>query len=172
MKVLVGIAALAVAGAASAQFKCTGADGRISFQQTPCERGAKAAPLELKPVPRSAEPSASEATPDWKRRDEVALQQYAAERRVRELEAEISGLEAAIASRNAGTEAEISRLRNAKGRANNNLAGATWEQSLSSEMQAIATRNDSANKLDLDRLAQRRRELKEARVAASKNSPR
>lgn len=34
---------------ACAQFKCTGADGRVSFQQQPCEAGAAAKRLELPP---------------------------------------------------------------------------------------------------------------------------
>ena len=35
---------------------------------------------------------------------------------------------------------EMDALRAQKARANNNLAGATWEQSLSTEMQAVAAR--------------------------------
>lgn len=56
----------------------------------------------------------------------------------------------------------IASLRNNKRFASNNLAGATYENSLSSEMQAVATQCDSDQRrlnTELDRLLAERRDL-------------
>lgn len=62
------------------------------------------------------------------------------ERRHRELETEIAQRERAIVTLARQQESEIARLRDSKRYASNNLAGATWEQSLSTEMGAVAER--------------------------------
>jgi len=49
MKHLAALAFVLAAAPACAQFKCTGADGRVSFQQQPCEAGAAAKRLDLPP---------------------------------------------------------------------------------------------------------------------------
>jgi hypothetical protein len=58
---------------------------------------------------------------------------------------------------------ELSRLRASKSNASNNLAGATWEQSLSTEMSAIATRCDTETRMLQDDLSRFRQEVTELR---------
>ena len=69
----------------------------------------------------------------------------ARERRLRELDFEVSQRNSRIGGIQADSERRMALLRDEKLRAKNNLAGATWEQSLSAEMQAIAT--DTQTKL-------------------------
>lgn len=67
------------------------------------------------------------------------------DRRTTELEREIQSTEEAINSRNGCMDAEMQALRNQERYARNNLAGATWEQSLSTEMQAVAMKYKTMN---------------------------
>ena len=53
-----------------------------------------------------------------------------------------------MANRSEQMSREMDALRAQKARANNNLAGATWEQSLSTEMQAVASRYKVMNVAD------------------------
>lgn len=49
---LVAALFLAASGTAIAQFKCTGPDGKVAFQEAPCDRSAAAQRLDLaKPAP-------------------------------------------------------------------------------------------------------------------------
>lgn len=61
-------------------------------------------------------------------------------RKRRDLTAEIDERERSIVRLAQQQEAEVTRLRQDRSRANNNLAGATWEQSLATEMSAVAER--------------------------------
>jgi hypothetical protein len=56
-------------------------------------------------------------------------------------------------------------MRRKKGLANNNLAGATWEQSISSEMQAIVQKYKTKNDIDIERLRVLRVELDRLRAS-------
>lgn len=79
--------------------------------------------------------------------------------RIKDVEAQIAHGEGAIAQRNVQMEGELAELRRKKGLANNNLAGATWEQSISSEMQAIVQKYKTMNDIDIERLRVLRVEL-------------
>lgn len=72
---------------------------------------------------------------------------------------EIAGLERVIDSRNRRMQMEMESLRYRKSFANNNLAGATYEQSLSTEMQAVATRYKAQNEVEFERIRALRTEL-------------
>lgn len=63
-----------------------------------------------------------------------------ADNRKREIDYQIERLEQDIARYQRDMDSELAELRNRKGHAGNNLAGATWEQSISQEMQAIPAR--------------------------------
>ncbi len=68
----------------------------------------------------------------------------------------------AVDRHRARCDAEISSLQGKKRFANNNLAGATWEGSISGEMAALATRCDTQNRElreEVDRLRAECREL-------------
>ena len=57
-----------------------------------------------------------------------------------------------MANRSEQMTREMDALRAQKARANNNLAGATWEQSLSTEMQAVASRYKVMNDADQEQI--------------------
>lgn len=63
--------------------------------------------------------------------------------RRRGLDNEIDFKERHIASLRSEMNAELDVLRSKKAMANNNLAGATWEQSISAEMSAVVSRYDA-----------------------------
>ncbi|WP_281645530.1 DUF4124 domain-containing protein [Parendozoicomonas sp. Alg238-R29] len=65
------------------------------------------------------------------------------------LESEIKRIEDKITSYSKSMEQELSRLRIKKLRANNNLAGATWQESISTEMQSVTEKYKL--KIDLKR---------------------
>ena len=94
------------------------------------------------------------------------VRQMEKDRRVRELDQQISDTEAAINGRNAAMNNELAALRSRKQFANNNLAGATYEQSLSSEMQAVAAKYKAMNDVDVARLQQLRLDVANARQIA------
>lgn len=81
-----------------------------------------------------------------------AVEQMARERQIREANYEIQNLERRIANRSEQMTREMDALRAQKARANNNLAGATWEQSLSTEMQAVAARYKVLNDVDQEQI--------------------
>jgi hypothetical protein len=158
------VALAAACGPVFAQFKCAGPDGKVAFQQQPCAAGQKGGQMEVKVSPPSA--SGTAAAQSGAGRIQQFADQLTRERRVRELEFQVRDKEAAIAGNQAQLDANLQRLKDRKNAANNNLAGAVWEQSLSSEMQALAERHKAANDADLEQLKALRAALAEARAAA------
>ena len=67
----------------------------------------------------------------------------------------IADLEATIDGRNRRMQDEMAAIQSRKAQAKNNLAGATWEQSLSTEMQAVASKYQALNDADQARLGER-----------------
>lgn len=133
MRTLIVSAAVLVALAAEAGvYKCV-VDGKTAFSQIPC--GETAEEVELRyhtPEPPPAESGgapaipAADPMPEANKADLVIL-----DRRIRAKEDEIKKYQRY-------RDADMERLRRRKGYANNNLAGATWEQSISTEMVAVA----------------------------------
>lgn len=167
------LAAMSLPALACAQFKCTSTDGKVSFQQTPCEVSSKQQPLQLKSSPpqlpnpsrtTDGEPAARKG--EGGTVEQRMVRQMEKDRRVRELDQQISDTEAAINGRNAAMNNELAALRSRKQFANNNLAGATYEQSLSSEMQAVAAKYKAMNDVDVARLQQLRLDVANARQIA------
>jgi hypothetical protein len=154
-------------GPAWAQFKCTGPDGKVAFQQNPCAPGDRGTQMDVKVAapPPPALTSAVAPAPSGNRLVKYT-DQLARERKVREIEIQIQERQAAMAGRQAQLDADLATLRARKASANNNLAGATWEQSLSSEMQAITERHKAANDVELEGIKALRASLAEARAAA------
>ena len=148
---------LAFATTASAQFKCVASGGAISFQQAPCSNAAGQTKITVRvnggDAPAAPAARASEAP------YERQLTAMARERKTRELTYEIQRLEDGIASRNQQMTADLDALRHKKSFARNNLAGATFEQSVSTEMQAITQKYKTLNDVDVERLKQIRTEL-------------
>jgi hypothetical protein len=160
--------------AASAQFKCVDAAGRVTFQQAPCAAQEKQRPLKLRAdataQPASASPVVTPAGPvdQGASADQRMLRKMEGERRVLELERAVQATEFNIAHRNAQMSNEFAALRGLKASAKNNLAGATYEQSLSTEMQAVASKYKALNDTDQERLKLLRADLATAKQALGK----
>lgn len=70
-----------------------------------------------------------------------------------DLESDIQYTKDRIESYQRSMDAELAGLSRQKNRANNNLAGATWENSISSEMQAVTAKWSSKIEIEQSRLA-------------------
>jgi hypothetical protein len=126
MKRLVVAAMLigACAGSQAGIYKCV-VDGRTTFSQHPCGDAAQEVDIKYQPeTERSAPPVA-----DTRGSDIASL--AILDRRIRDKQDEIRRYQSK-------RDSELGRLRAKKAYANNNLAGATWEQSISMEMNAVA----------------------------------
>lgn len=148
--------------------KCTGPDGKVAFQELPCP--GKGGAIEVKPasgrgaapqVAPSAAPEAAApvaALPPAKK-EGVFGESY---RRKLDLETHlISSTRGELNGHLQRCDAEQRALAAKKGNARNNLAGATWEQSISAEMQAAAATCDTKARDLRSRLEGYERELRE-----------
>lgn len=132
---------------------CTGADGKKSFQDKPCDDAERSEVREYEV--RESAPSEPGVLPT----DSDIYKQMKADNRRAQINRDIKKSENAISRYQSQMNAELAALRSKKGRANNNLAGATWEQSISTEMQAVSDRYGNMMSIERDRLAEYRREL-------------
>lgn len=157
MKYAVGLVLLAtLSSTASAQtsfYKCKDERGNPVFSQRPCgtdaETGSVSGPAHTGGPVTTIEsaPAAAEPPSAW---DKVEASNL-----LRDANREIDRREARVASLEAERDRKIAVLKNKKRYANNNLAGATWEESISSEMQAITDQYQSkidAEHRKIDRL--------------------
>jgi hypothetical protein len=166
---LVSAIALCVAGSAHAIYKCPQPGGGTSFQERPCSGGAgqsyqvrsTAAPT-APAAPSGPQPAVTQTV------EQRVVKEMERERRIRETNQEISETEARIERRNAQMNRELAALQNAKTYANNNLAGATYQQSLSTEMQALASKYQTMNDVDIERLKTMRSTLATLQAGNSK----
>jgi len=150
MAMAAGIVAAALVGLltavpALAINKCTGSDGKVIFQDAPC--AGKGERVDVRPAsghataPRA--PASGKAQTEAQRLEALASSTQK-DRRRRELEVSlVPNAFAAIDVQRKSCDRELEALRLKKASANNNLAGATWEQSISAEMAATATRCDT-----------------------------
>lgn len=148
-------AALFSAAPAWAINKCTGLDGKAVFQDAPC--AGKGEQVVVKPAsgnaPVAPAPTAaahaSTATVAPAGTAAAATQKKEGAfgeswRRKTDLESHlISNAKAALNAHLKDCDAQQRQLASKKNLARNNLAGATWEQSISAEMQAAATTCDT-----------------------------
>lgn len=143
--------------------KCTGADGRIVFQDAAC--GGKGEKMNVRPASgdsstpqNTAVPAANDAEKPKTEAQRIEAQIVDSQRKRRKLELEarlVPDAQGAIGYQRSQCDQQIKALQDKKNLANNNLAGATWETSISSEMTAVATRCDTRNREvreDLDTL--------------------
>lgn len=152
--------------------KCTLPGGRVVFQDAPCATG-KGETLTVKPSRgnSTSQPAPAAASPDVGASSDQSLteaqriEQRVAEsqraRRRQELEVRLLPESLiAIDRHRAFCDQQLAQLQNKKRLANNNLAGATWEGSISSEMVALATRCDTQNRELRDEAERRRAECR------------
>ena len=147
--------------------KCTGADGKVVFQDAPC--AGKGETLDVRPAsghapkapPAPVAADAAQATPAKPARKEGAFGATWQRRTYLENRG-IPDAEAALYTNKKSCEQKQADLRSRQGSANNNLAGATYLQSLAAEMQAAATMCDVRSRelnAELDAMKKELREL-------------
>lgn len=138
--------------------KCTGPDGKVVFQDAPC--AGKGETLIVRPAsgpaPSRTQQPSEVAGPDGlpqpkpmteAQRIEQLVSASQRARRKQELEVRIlPDAELAVAQHRMQCDQQLRDLQAKKASANNNLAGATWEGSISQEMTAVATRCDTRNR--------------------------
>lgn len=156
MRAGVFLVALMACSAVQAQvYKCD-QGGAVVFSDRPCE-GGKGKTIDVRPAAGAG--GAVEVT-EATEKGRALLDQYERERAVRRINYDIDALEATMQADQRRMDAELAALREKKRYALNNLAGATWESSISQEMQAIAERYRAKSEAD-----QRRLESLRARLA-------
>lgn len=138
---LFAVVALATGPVSAQVYKCTGPNGTTIFADAPCAVGAK--PIVVRPaagagsgvedVPAEEGGTKTSAEENRSRLSERA--DLAVRRRI--LSNDIDRKEAEIKSKTREMEEKLEALRQKKRFARNNLAGATWEQSISEEMSAV-----------------------------------
>lgn len=150
------LTAIAIAAAtmsvmpAWAIFKCPAPNGRLVFQDTPCLAGGGER-LDVRPSSGQQAPTGTTRMTETQRL-QANIDDMQKQRRRHEIESSLlPNDEEELRRVRQECDADIARLQARKSHANNNLAGATWQVSLSGEMTAIATRCDT-----------RQRELKES----------
>lgn len=105
-------------------FKCTDSNGKVTYTETPCKTAGKV--VGVVRASASEMQSGKDSLADMRHRGNVAIYSDS----VRSIESEISNLKASM-------DSELAALRTKKLYANNNLAGATYESSVSQEMEAV-----------------------------------
>lgn len=142
MKKLLIIAATLAASSswASQVYVCTDKSGKKSFQQTPC---AETHHAEVKTYDTGLIGTEMPA---------VDIEQGIKDRDLRKLDRDIRASEKRIADYQQSMNSELNILRSKKRHASNNLAGAQWEDSISSEMNAVTARWDSMIRTEQSRL--------------------
>lgn len=138
--------------------KCTGPGGGVVFQDAPCagkgetlivrpSTGHAARAPQVDPVAQDADGVQSAKPQTEAQRIERQIAESQKKRKIVELEARlVPDAEAAISRNRSECDQKMKALQAKKALANNNLAGATWEGSISGEMTALATTCDTRNR--------------------------
>jgi len=165
MRTIILAASLAVcAQQALAINKCTDPKtGKVSYSDAPCPTEARHAAVKVYAAPPSAAVApvegAAPVMPPAGTVEQRMLAKIEHDKKVDDLKRSIASTENAIYQRNVRMNDELAALRAQKSRARNNLAGATWEQSLSTEMQAVTMKYQINNEADQEQVKQMRAEL-------------
>lgn len=141
------LAIVPLAAPAQTLYRCT-EGGIIRYADRPCGKSAvlisgqptaaRENVVQHADAPAIAPPASAGSRPpaDEQQLRQAQLAQMVRERRIRELEFEIRDTERQL-------ENDLDQLKRRKAYANNNLAGAIWEGSLSQEMQAVTAKGNA-----------------------------
>jgi hypothetical protein len=132
-------------------YKCQ-VNGRISYQQEPCAFGT--AKGTVAPPDAVTDEAARESRSRFEA--EQAVRTTAARRKT--IDDQIAFQQNSILSFEAMMDSELAALRAKKSQARNNLAGATWEQSISTEMEAVAAKYATKIRIARDEIEALRKE--------------
>ena len=138
-RMLLFIAIATAAITANAEIYRCQVDGKTEFSQTPCAADAEKYQVDYTRQNAENAQSISDQTSRLRESTNASLNQMEINRLGREIDKE----EANIRILQDKRDRELAALRSKKRRANNNLAGATWQQSISDEMIAVNKRYDS-----------------------------
>jgi hypothetical protein len=162
---LILLATLASTTNAQTQFyKCKDKWGQPIFSQRPCGENAETGTVSG-PEPTGGPVTSTAAAPPAASEGPSAWDKIEAANVLREANREIDRREDRITSLEKERDQKLAELKNKKRYANNNLAGATWEESISTEMRAITDQYQS--KIDSDRRKIDRLQEQADRVAKS-----
>ena len=139
-----------IAAPAAAVNKCVNDAGQVVYQANPCPATAKGSELTLQKAPPPSVTSAADAE-ELKRIQQTAGKMER-ERKLTEIDREIKVIEDRIVDHRRSLNREMENLQRKKRLANNNLAGATWEQSISDEMTAVSQKYDALIRNDQSRI--------------------
>lgn len=127
-------------------YKCK-VDGKTVFSDQSCAPDAKQ--INVRPAaghsptaPTPGSVNASPAVVNSSSNPQAVVARMEHERAIREIESKIQRLRSRVLEEQDSMNREVAALRDQKQYANNNLAGATWQQSLSGEMSAVVARYD------------------------------
>lgn len=146
-------------------------NGAMVIQDRPCPGSARYSNDFPAPPTQTAQTNSGSAgkTPDSSsaaprqmtdlERQKQYLATGAKERRISDLKYEISGIEQSIANLQSNMHEELAALERKKAYANNNLAGATYLNSLANERQAVTARYEVDISAQKDRLKSLRDDL-------------
>lgn len=150
-------------------YKCV-EDGKTVFQGVPCPgSGTKVA---VKPANAATSPATDSPAPEGSApRSQTELSKLKQnvetmenERRQRENAYSIKTLENDIYNYELAMDSELTALQRKKNFAANNLAGATWEQSISTEMQAVSEKYRTRIQIAQDKITQLEREIEDLKL--------
>lgn len=167
------ILAVFVTQPADAQvYKCT-VNGRTAFTDKPCDDNAQ--PLKVRPAaghsspqaqvptaPVAAPPSPAAPTANTASEREAYAAEASKAAKKRAINDQIHRKKNRLIALRQARDREIAALQSDQRRANNNLAGAAWLQSISQELQAINGKYDTEMRMvqtDIDQLVQDRAAL-------------
>jgi hypothetical protein len=142
-RVILGVLCASAAAAASAQFKCTDAQGRVTFQQTAC------ALADQQQKRRGSGWEASAAKPPAEQR----------EQRTRELQQQIAATEDGLERRKGQMTVELDLLKLKQMKAKTITSGSGTEQAYGAQMEQVTAKYKAQNDADNERLKQLRAEL-------------
>ena len=121
--------------------KCVDNMGKVVYQSTPCPTTSKGSEISLQKAPPA--PIASPADAEELKHIQQTANTMERERRLKEIDRKIGSAEGLIADYRQAMNSELNALQQKKQLAKNNLAGATWEQSISAEMSAVTQKYDA-----------------------------
>lgn len=135
-------------------YKCVTPQGKTTFSQHPCDDSAEIITLK---TTQPAQPVKSVSAYSSE------LEAISTRTDIRKLERRIDKLETRKRYLHRRMDAELGTLRTKKRLANNNLAGATWEASISSEMKAVSASYTTKIQSTQAQIDQAQRELEDLR---------
>ena len=137
--VVVAVYSLAISFAHAEIFKCV-EGGKTVFSQQPCGNGS----VTVKPRFVEVSPEAVEERKAATKQIQGSSSGIDREHRMMEIDRQLLDLDNEESQIQQARIAELKKLELTGRFANNNLAGATWQQSLAMEMQAVNGKYDSA----------------------------